>query len=184
MTTPIDLFGFASSADSFTNWHVSQSDAKLFITFYDGAMVQLEFVDLSTVTLSTVVTPPTGTAYYTINTVDSVSGGIYQVNFTKNADAVTYATSGVYFDTSFSATTENMYPIGAATPGDTIAVSGTPSADLNLIFYDGSFGIISSTALNSAGTFTVPAGAVFWSVLLQGASVTAAYSATYTYVPA
>jgi hypothetical protein len=178
--TPINLFGFASSTDAFTNWVVSQTDAKLFITFYDGAMVQLEFVDLSTVTLTTTVTPPTGTAYYTINTVDAVSGGIYQVNFTKNADAITYATSGTYFDTSFSATTENVYPLGEASPGETVTVTGSPSSNLNLIFYDSAYGILSSTAVSN-GTFTAPAGTVFWSILLQGASVSGTYSAIYTF---
>lgn len=180
--TPIEFQAFASSSDSFTNWDVAQTDAKLFITFYDGAMVQLEAVDLSTVTLSTVVTPPTGTAYYTINTVDANSGGIYQVNFTKNAIAIQYATVGTgYFTTSFSSTGENLYPIGAVNAGEVITVTGTPSANLNLIFYDGAYGILSSAAVNPSGTFTAPAGSIFWSVLLQGASVSGTYTAIYTF---
>jgi hypothetical protein len=188
---PVRLFGFASSTDAFNNWTVSQTDNKLYITFYDGAMVQLSSVALNTLSFSNTVTPPSGTAYYTINTVDAQVNGIYQVTFQRNQGVVQYATSatsGNWFTTSFSASvattgpsTENVFPLGTANPGDKVTVTGSPSSHMNLIFYDSAYGTISSTALTTSGVTTAPAGTAFWAVLLQGASVSGTYTGNYTF---
>lgn len=190
-SSPISMIGSAVAGDDFHDWNPSQTSSALFITFYDAAFASLATTDISTLGIFSDVIAPANTAWFTINVVGGVLGGIYNVSFERGysvIEAFQYGCQGVsgpYFTMAMDAANEpstvNIYPLGTISPGDTITVDTLtePTPNQTLIFYDAAFAALSSTALTLA-TFTAPAGAAYWTVQLVGASTAGSYDVAYS----
>jgi hypothetical protein len=162
------------SGDTLTSIAVTQSNAKLFLTFYNSSFTQLSTIDLSTVGSS--VTAPANTAWFIVSANGATIGDSYSLSFLLNGiGAYLYAVSPDAtftsdFDTAISSGGSvltdgvNQYPFAAIVPGKTFTVDFGVLGSPILTFYNSSLGVISTVTMATSGVYTSPAGTAWWSI--------------------
>jgi hypothetical protein len=175
LATPTGMMGASVPGDVFSEFVVSQPDAKLFLSFYDSSLALLLSVDLSTVGDS--VTSPASTAFFIVTCNGATPGGTYAFTYSINADTgysyVIYQDSdGSNYDTAFSSahsdTAVECFPFGSTISGSVIAVTAQ-DGDVNpfhINFYSSGRALL-STAPADIGSYIAPELTSFFSLTVD-----------------
>lgn len=156
-----------------------------FITFFDSSMEVLSTTDLST---AGTVTAPSSTAFFLISVNGPAIGTDYELSFSVNGiSPFTYSLTSPdgTFETAFTTPTDpdaaSAFPLGVIEPGDILTVDTLvdPTTSFVLVFYNSSYGIISTTPA-AIGAVTAPADAAFWSFQLVTPTLSDTYHIAYT----
>lgn len=166
---PVSRLGTCTEGDTFDTF-ATFGITGMTIDFYNSSFVLIQSVPLDD---ASSFTAPAGATSFIMGAPNPVVGTEYSCTYHLNGgtQAFDWAPDPTGWDTNWSGQNANQSPFGGITPGSVFTLTPFETTDPTFIysinFYNASKGLISSSVWNQDPfTFTAPAGAAFWSVII------------------